>query len=214
MIWFNFSKPNKGLCLVMSEKNFDAIQLNLAAKMFVSTFLRNQFKTFCPFVILPILSWTLKKPISAHRFWGLQIILTSIPLVVYSIISQHMNEKLSKCWLMKRFKKKRERKKRKNRRILRWIYGFCSIARLAIGRDFLEKRVRPTPIYNKWIFRNDSAMYPHGELFELGEYICLWRVLGLQKCCWLLWKDNHFDHYYNLVKIGIKMQHMICFLLS
>ena len=76
-----------------------------------------------------------KKPISAHRFWGLQIILTSIPLVVYSIISQHMNEKLAKCWLMKRFKKKRERKKRKNRRILRWIYGFCSIARLAIGKD-------------------------------------------------------------------------------
>lgn len=79
------------------------------------------------------------KPISAHRFWGLQIILTSLPLVVYSIISQHMNEKLAKCWLMKRFKKKRERKKRKNRRILRWIYGCCSIARLAIGESTLHR---------------------------------------------------------------------------
>ena len=142
---YNFWKPNKGLCLVMSEKNFDATQLSLAVKMSVSTSLRNRFKIFrgparTPDALSALLWFrNYEKPISAHRFWGLQIILTSIPLVVYSIISQHMNEKLAKCWLMKRFKKKRERKKRKNRRILRWIYGCCSIARLAIGESTLHR---------------------------------------------------------------------------
>ena len=127
------------LSLATKEKNFDATQLSLAVKMSVSTSLRNCFRFFFFFMSgraqLTVLFEILFKPISAHRFWGLQIILTSLPLVVYSIISQHMNEKLAKCWLMKRFKKKRERKKRKNRRILRWIYGFCSIARLAIGKN-------------------------------------------------------------------------------
>ena len=128
------------------EKNLDATQLNLDVKMYVSTCLRNQLtwksQNSTPGIQPKKIFKTFSKPISAHRFWGLQIILTSIPLVVYSIISQHMNEKLTKCWLMKRFRKKRERKKRKNRRILRWIYGFCSIARLAIGTDPVHLHIK------------------------------------------------------------------------
>jgi len=45
----NYSKPDKDLCLVMREKNLDAIPLNSGAKMYASTFLRNSSKHFVHF---------------------------------------------------------------------------------------------------------------------------------------------------------------------